>query len=46
MYNFKAYFWNETVYINEKHQYSTNEILKLYLNFDSAKLDGGFAGHI
>ncbi len=27
MLDFKAYFWNSDVYINEKYRYDTNEIL-------------------
>lgn len=35
MIEFKAYFWNNDVYINEKNKYSTNEILNDYLNLDT-----------
>lgn len=39
MYPFKAYFWNNAVYINEKHRYSTNEVLVHCLNLDVGKLE-------
>ena len=32
MFSFKAYFWNNDVYINEKNKYAANEILTAYLN--------------
>ncbi len=32
MFNFKAYFWGNDIYINEKYRYSSNEILIAYLN--------------
>lgn len=32
MFNFKAYFYGNDVYINEKYRYSSNEILISYLN--------------
>ena len=32
MFSFKAYFWNNDVYINEKNKYTANEILTAYLN--------------
>lgn len=32
MFNFKAYFWNSDVYINEKYRFDSNEILTAYLN--------------
>ena len=32
MFSFKAYFWNNEVYINEKNKYAANEILTAYLN--------------
>lgn len=32
MFNFKAYFWGNDVYINEKYRYDSNEILIAYLN--------------
>ncbi len=32
MFNFKAYFWDKDVYINEKFRYDSNEILTAYLN--------------
>lgn len=32
MFNFKAYFYGNDVYINEKYRYSSNEILIAYLN--------------
>lgn len=32
MLDFKAYFWNSDVYINEKYRFDSNEILTAYLN--------------
>ena len=32
MFSFKAYFWNNDVYIDEKFKYAVNEILTAYLN--------------
>lgn len=32
MFAFKAYFWNNDVYINEKYKYAAGEILTAYLN--------------
>ncbi|MBD5080667.1 MAG: hypothetical protein HDT44_02760 [Ruminococcaceae bacterium] len=32
MLSFKAYFWNNDVYINEKYRFDSNEILTAYLN--------------
>ena len=32
MFNFKAYFYGNDVYINEKYRYNSNEILIAYLN--------------
>ena len=32
MLNFKAYFWNSDIYINEKYRFDSNEILTAYLN--------------
>lgn len=32
MFSFKAYFWNNDVYINEKYKYSAGEIVTAYLN--------------
>ncbi|MDE7362644.1 MAG: hypothetical protein K2N38_12005 [Oscillospiraceae bacterium] len=37
MFNFKAYFWGNDVYINEKYRYDSNEILTAYLNDSRAK---------
>ncbi len=44
MFNFKAYFWGNDVYINEKFRYSSNEILIAYLNDRRVKyiLDSDF----
>ena len=44
MFNFKAYFWGNDVYINEKYKYSSNEILIAYLNDRHVKyiLDSDF----
>lgn len=38
MFSFKAYFWNNTVFINGKHKYAVNEILSAYLNTTHLKL--------
>lgn len=38
MFSFKAYFWNNTVFINEKYKYANNEILTAYLNTNHIKL--------
>lgn len=32
MFSFKAYFWNNDVYINGQYKYAVNEILTAYLN--------------
>jgi len=32
MFSFRAYFWNNDVYINEKYKYAVGEILTAYLN--------------
>ena len=32
MFSFKAYFWNNDVYINGQYKYAANEILTTYLN--------------
>lgn len=32
MFSFYTYFWNNDIYINEKHKYAANEILTAYLN--------------
>ena len=37
MFSFKAYFWNNEVYINEQYKYAANEILTAYLNTDYYK---------
>lgn len=37
MFDFKAYFWNSEVYINEKFRYDSNEILTSYLNYKPPK---------
>lgn len=44
MFNFRAYFWGNDVYINEKYRYSSNEILIAYLNDRRVKyiLDSDF----
>ena len=34
MFSFKAYFWNNSIYINEQYKYAANEILTAYLNSD------------
>ena len=34
MFSFKAYFWNNDVYINGQYKYAANEILTAYLNSD------------
>ncbi|ADU27322.1 DUF6076 domain-containing protein [Ethanoligenens harbinense] len=39
MYAFKAYFWNDTVCINGKKRYRSNEILNQCLNMDFSKLE-------
>ena len=36
MFSFKAYFWNNDVYINEKNKYAANEILTAYLNTEKS----------
>lgn len=48
MFNFKAYFYGNDVYINEKYRYSSNEILIAYLNDRRVKyiLDSDFVGKI
>ncbi|MCI8605057.1 MAG: hypothetical protein HFE79_13095 [Ruminiclostridium sp.] len=48
MFNFKAYFWDNDVYINEKFKYSSNEILIAYLNDRRVKyiLDSDFVGKL
>ena len=48
MFNFKAYFWGNDVYINEKYRYSSNEILIVYLNDRRVKyiLDSDFVGKL
>ena len=48
MFNFRAYFWGNDVYINEKYRYSSNEILIAYLNDRRVKyiLDSDFVGKI
>ena len=48
MFNFKAYFYVNDVYINEKYRYSSNEILIAYLNDRRVKyiLDSDFVGKI
>lgn len=38
MFSFKAYFWNNEVYINGQYKYAANEILTAYLNTDLCKL--------
>lgn len=38
MFSFKAYFWNNEVYINEQYKYAANEILTAYLNTRFCKL--------
>ena len=44
VFNFKAYFYGNDVYINEKYRYSSNEILIAYLNDRRVKyiLDSDF----
>ena len=37
MFDFKSYFWNSEVYINEKFKYDSNEILTAYLNYKPPK---------
>lgn len=34
MFSFKAYFWNNNIYINGQYKYAANEILTAYLNSD------------
>lgn len=48
MFNFKAYFYGNNVYINEKFRYSSNEILIAYLNDRRVKyiLDSDFVGKL
>lgn len=48
MFNFKAYFWGNDVYINEKYRYSSNEILIVYLNDRRVKyiLESDFVGKL
>lgn len=48
MFNFRAYFWGNDVYINEKFRYSSNEILIAYLNDRRVKyiLDSDFVGKL
>ena len=48
MFNFKAYFWGNDVYINEKFKYSSNEILIAYLNDRRVKyiLESDFVGKL
>lgn len=48
MFNFRAYFWGNDVYINEKYRYSSNEILIAYLNDRRVKyiLDSDFVGKL
>ncbi len=48
MLNFKAYFWDKDVYINEKFRYDSNEILTAYLNDRRAKyiLKSDFVGKL
>lgn len=48
MFNFKAYFWGNDVYINEKYRYDSNEILTAYLNDSRAKviLKSDFVGKL
>lgn len=38
MFSFRAYFWNNDVYINEKYKYAAGEILTAYLNIDRVTL--------
>ena len=37
MFDFKAYFYNSEVYINEKYRYNSNEILTAFLNYTPTK---------
>ena len=37
MFDFKAYFYNSEVYINEKYRYNSNEILTAFLNYTPPK---------
>ena len=48
MFNFKAYFWGNDVYINEKYRYDSNEILTAYLNDSRTKyiLKSDFVGKL
>ncbi len=48
MFNFRAYFWGNDVYINEKYRYDANEILTAYLNVSHAKkvLKADFVGKL
>jgi len=48
MFGFKAYFWGNDVYINEKYRYDSNEILTAYLNDSHAKkvLKADFVGKL
>ena len=48
MFNFKAYFWGNDVYINEKYRYDSNEIITAYLNGSHAKkvLRADFVGKL
>lgn len=48
MLNFKAYFYGNDVYINEKFKYDSNEILISYLNDKRAKyiLKSDFVGKL
>ena len=38
MFSFRAYFWNNDVYINEKYKYAAGEILTAYLNIEYVSL--------
>ncbi len=38
MFSFRAYFWNNDVYINEKYKYAASEILTAYLNIEYISL--------
>lgn len=48
MFGFKAYFYGNDVYINEKYRYNSNEILIAYLNDRRIKyiLDSDFVGKL
>lgn len=48
MFNFKAYFYGNDVYINEKYKFDSNEILISYLNDKRAKyiLKSNFVGKL